>query len=216
MMPGFGASTSARRCAPTRRARHADPDAHARRGARSMSRKGAALGRRRLRDQAVLDARTDGRRCGSLLGVKATAAHAAPRRRRRAALAVWLALGGVLLRLPLGRARARRRAMRPGAARSASHGLLLVLWWLIAAAWAAWAPTGLRAHCRRAGAARGCDAVRWWPPRRTDLAAEGSAALARPAGAINGLAAQPAACAATWPAVRPAAASSRSATGSPR
>ena len=90
-----------------------------------------------------------------------------------AALAVWLALGGVLLRATLDPAQraAVDAALGPLVA---THGMLPVLWWLVAAALAAWAARRLyEAHV--AAPARLADATRV-------LIGDAGGARSRPAG----------------------------------
>ena len=113
--------------------------------------------RRCLHDQAVLDARPDAEGPGHArvtLDRRLVLAMLAP----GAALAVWLALGGVLLRMTLDPAQraAVDAALGPLVP---SHGMLPVLWWLIAAALAAWAAHRLYA-AHVAAPARLADATR--------------------------------------------------------
>ena len=115
-----------------------------------------------------------------------------------AALAVWLALGGVLLRMTLDPAQraAVDSALGP---LMPSHGMLPVLWWLIAAALAAWAAHRLYA-AHVAAPARLADATRVLvgDAAAPDLVPQGSAAIRDLTGAINGLAGQRRACRRTW------------------
>ena len=107
-----------------------------------------------------------------------------------AALAVWLALGGVLLRVTLDPAQraAVDAALGP---LMPSHGMLLVLWWLVAAALAAWAAHRLYA-AHVAAPARLADATRVLvgDAAAPDLVPQGSGAIRDLTGAINGLARQ--------------------------
>ena len=96
-----------------------------------------------------------------------------------AALAVWLALGGVLLRATLdpGQRAAVDAALGPLVP---SHGMLPVFWWLIAAALAAWAARRLYA-AHVAAPARLADATRVLigDAAAPDLVPQGGAAIAR-------------------------------------
>ena len=107
-----------------------------------------------------------------------------------AALAVWLALGGVLLRMTLDPAqRAAVDSVLGPLIRS--HGMLTVLWWLIAAALAAWAAH--RHHAAHVAApAQLADATRVLvgDAAAPDLVPQGSDALRGLTAAINGLARQ--------------------------
>jgi len=105
-----------------------------------------------------------------------------------AALAAWLALGGVLLRMTLD------PAQRAGVDAAigplvASHGMLPVAWWLIAAALAAWAASRLYA-AHVAAPARLADATRVLigDVAAPDLVPRGGAAARDLTAAINGLA----------------------------
>ncbi|PSH61711.1 DNA polymerase III subunit epsilon [Phyllobacterium brassicacearum] len=105
-----------------------------------------------------------------------------------AALAAWLALGGVLFRMTLD------PAQRAGVDAAigplvASHGVLPVAWWLIAAALAAWAAGRLYA-AHVAAPARLADATRVLigDVAAPDLVPHGGAAARNLAVAINGLA----------------------------
>jgi DNA polymerase III subunit epsilon len=107
-----------------------------------------------------------------------------------AAMAVWLVLGGVLLRATLD---AEQRAAVDGALGPlvATHGMLPVAWWLVAAVLAAWAARRLyEAHV--AAPARLADAtqVLVGDAAAPDLVPQGGAAARELAAAINALAGQ--------------------------
>ena len=107
-----------------------------------------------------------------------------------AALAVWLALGCVLFLATLDPAQrtAVDAALGP---LMTSHGMLPVLWWLIASALAAWVAHGLyEAHV--AAPARLADATRVLigDAAAPDLVPQGGSAIRDLTGAINGLASQ--------------------------
>ena len=107
-----------------------------------------------------------------------------------AALAVWLALGGVLLRMTLDPAQ-RTAVDSVLGPLIRSHGMLTVLWWLIAAALAAWAAH--RRHAAHVAApAQLADATRVLvgDAAAPDLVPQGSDALRGLTAAINGLARQ--------------------------
>ena len=107
-----------------------------------------------------------------------------------AALAVWLALGGVLLRMTLDPAQ-RTAVDSVLGPLIRSHGMLTVLWWLIAAALAAWAAH--RHHAAHVAApAQLADATRVLvgDAAAPDLVPQGSDALRGLTAAINGLARQ--------------------------
>ncbi len=107
-----------------------------------------------------------------------------------AALAVWLALGGVLLRMTL--APAQRAAVDAALGPLApSHGTLLVLWWGGAAALAAWAVHQLyAAHVAAPARLVGATRVLVADAAAPDLVPQGSAAIHDLTGAINALASQ--------------------------
>ena len=177
-------------------ARHADPDAD-RQGPRDRLARGHRRRRRRLRHQAVLDPRAGAEGPGPA-GVKLDRRLLPGDARCRA----WrsAALAGARRRAASARrstraARGARAALDPLVA---THGMLPVLWWLVAAALAAWAAHRLYAGAtspRRPGCA---DATRVLVG---DAAAPELRAVGQRAGrapwpqAINGLA-QPAARAA--------------------
>lgn len=105
-----------------------------------------------------------------------------------ALLAAWLALGGALLRMTLEPA---QRAAVDGALGPLvqTHGMLAVLWWLIAAALAAWAASRLHAKhiaapMRLADAARALEG----DPDAPDLAPSGGAATRALGNTLNRLA----------------------------
>ncbi len=105
-----------------------------------------------------------------------------------ALLAAWLALGGALLRMTLEPA---QRAAVDGALGplAQTHGMLVVLWWLIAAALAAWAASRLHAT-HVAAPMRLADAARAFEgnPDAPDLAPSGGAATRALGDALNRLA----------------------------
>ena len=107
-----------------------------------------------------------------------------------AALAIWLALGCALFLATLDPAQrtAVHTALGP---LMTSHGMLPVLWWLIASTLAAWVAHGLyEAHI--AAPARLADATRVLigDAAAPDLIPQGGAAIRNLTGAINGLSSQ--------------------------
>ena len=106
-----------------------------------------------------------------------------------AALALWLALGGVLIRATLDRGQraAVDAALGPLVA---THGMLPVLWWLVAAALAAWAARRLyAAHVAAPARLAGATRVLAGDAGAPDLVPAG-AAVSDLTEAINGLARQ--------------------------